>query len=320
MLRRTPYFCAALAAACIASSAAVPSAASAFPNALGSLPAFMTTAGVNPKIPLLYVAAEKQNTNAVYLFNANDIDGQPLGKITDGIDGPNSIAVDTHGVLYVANGLSRQVTLYKPGAIHPFRVLPGPKDSSPGTVAVGADGTLAVGLRGGDSAATLLIYDRGSLTPTRRIDFPLGNQALVFIGGIAIDASENVFVSVVRYPGGQGQEQHLKFIPGSTAGTDTGITPGRAETFDRAGNLYVSVVGEIYVFRPGATHLFRTISKGIHTAIGIAVANPGNVFIADLEGPGEIVEYAPNGSTPIARHVLPDGLLAAGTALRPAQP
>jgi hypothetical protein len=320
MFRRTPIFYAVLAAACVITSAALQSAAFAYPNDLERMPAFMTPAAIDSKIPVLYVSTYKQNTNAVYLLNANNISGPPLGKITDGIDGANAIAVDTHGVLYVANGLSRQVTLYQPGAIHPFRTITGPKDNSPRTVAVGADGTLAIGFGGGGPDATLFIYDRGSLTPTRKISFPLGNQALVFIGGIAIDASENVFVSVERYPGGQGQQQHLKFTPGSTVGMETGIDPGRAETFDRAGNLYVSLVGEIEVLRPGTTHPFRRIFKGLHTAIGVAAATDGRLFVADLEGPGEIVEYAPNGLTPIAEHELPAGLFATGAALRPGQP
>ena len=318
-----------LAALAISSIVASQSAALAAPSSrIGNLPAFMTRAANDAHVPVAFVSDD--NTNAVYLFDANTFSPQPLGKITDGIDMPTALAVDAAGDLYVANSNASHgtadVAVYRPGALHPFRMIRSDQ-GIPRVVAVGADGTLAIGY---DpplfTPGTLVVYDKGSLTPTRTISVPLNNEDVVTLIGLSIDASDNLALSVGRYPHGG---QLLKFAPGSMQGVDVGIAPGSGGGFDALGNFYTSYGTLIGVFAPGATQPFRTISVGLTSSSLFAVTPDGAIYANNQARfdygrnkviPGDVVKYAPGGNRPIGKIKSSNDVAPMAVAIRPALP
>lgn len=300
---------------------------SSFSSRLSSTPAFMTPAANNVHVPVLFVSDDK--TNAVYLFNSSTFDPRPIGKITDGIDLPTGLAVDVNGNLYVANSNLAahdfDVAVYHPGALRPFRTIRS-THGVPVAIAVSADGTLAVAYAPHMflfSPATLVIYDRGSLTPTRTITIGLAGDDLVRLESVAIDVSDNVFLSVGRYPD---EIQLLKFAPGSTQGVNVGISPGTGEAFDGRGDFYISYGAIIDVFAPGATQPFRRITNGLNFATFITVAPDGRLFAPNPErfnsgtnrfDPGFVVEYSSQGARITTLRTVVDPI---GAALRRALP
>jgi hypothetical protein len=287
----------------------------------GSLPGFMTRGAVDRRIPVLYVADD--HTNAVYLLDANHLHAPALGMITSGINAPSGLAVGSNGVLYVSN--LNAVTEYQPGALTPFRTIP-LTGGTPVAIAVGSDGTLAVAeVPPVHQPGHLLIFDKGSPTPTRTITFPLDGQLHVNMGGVAVDASDDVFASVHQYP--HGPSRLLEFAPGSTNGVDTGLLFGAGLGLDAAGNLYIGFTDFVNVYAPGSTQPARQISNGLVSLRLFAVAPDGRIFAPNSEhlvgggaSPGDVVEYAPNGVTPVARLSSNIDVNPRGVALRPAQP
>lgn len=263
-----------LAAAQAVGASALPHPA--LSSRLAALPAFMSRAAVDRKSPVLFWSDTA--TNAVYLVDANDISGQILGKITDGTLSPQAIAVDTNGVLYVANASG--VLLYKPGALHPFRTI---TDAAgrPGGIAVSADGTLAVTFGGGVfKNGALDIFDRGSATLTRRIPVSLSGEDALFMSGVAVDSSDNVYLSLHHYP--DGPAGVFKFAPGSTHGSAIKMPPGTLGGVDAKGNIYVGLTTEVDVYVPGARTPFRRVTNGL-VSVSMFTVNPdGSLFVPNL--------------------------------------
>jgi len=68
----------------------------------------------------LYVSSYKLDYVAIYCTKGHN--QAPIGKITEGIDGPRALNVDRKGNLYVANTTANTVTEYAPGSL--TRALP----------------------------------------------------------------------------------------------------------------------------------------------------------------------------------------------------
>lgn len=278
----------------------------------------MTRAGANARTPVVFVS--DANTNAVYLLDPNNLSGAPLGKITDGFATPEDLAVDNNGVLYVASSIG--VSAYRPGALHPFRTIRAV--NSPSFVAVSKDGTLVIaGSLFNGSNGSVAIFDKGSRTPTRMISIGLNGELLVRFLSLAIDPSDNVFLSVRRYPHGA---QELRFAPGSTQGVDTGAGVNFGKAFDANGNMYTSFGGVIDVTAPGARQI-RTIRNGlISIALQLSLLPDGRLFAPNATTfdygrnqvvPGDLVEYG-RGPNPIGTNKSGIDVAPIGTAVRPA--
>ncbi|HEV3154020.1 MAG TPA: hypothetical protein VGZ02_09475, partial [Candidatus Baltobacteraceae bacterium] len=143
--------------------------------------------------------------------------------------------------------------------------------------------------------------------PTRSVVIPLlKNNLLLSVIGLAIDASDNIFLSTSRYAVGPGLMQ--KYAPGSTTGVNTGLTPDIEGGFDSAGNMYVGFSNSVCVYAPGGTHCARRITKGLSSVTPFAVAPDGTLFVPDgshySNGEpqnGDVTEFAPGGSSPVAK-------------------
>ncbi|HEV3090014.1 MAG TPA: hypothetical protein VGX91_01075 [Candidatus Cybelea sp.] len=117
------------------SSNALPAAGSVAPNdpagepaaarAFGS--AALPDASVKKKkaTPLVYLAGSFDSSSDVLIYDANAAKGtqSPIGSITTGIDGPQGMATDKNGNLYVANNYANTVTVYAPGQTKPHQTI-----------------------------------------------------------------------------------------------------------------------------------------------------------------------------------------------------
>jgi hypothetical protein len=262
------------------------------PMKYGVLPPFLVNSS-----PMLYVGDAA--TNSVYLFDARDLSLPPLGKITDGVGTPYGIMVDSKGFVYLANGFA--VEVYRPGGLKPIRAIT--DVPTPFGVGAGPNGTFAitgVGSQGG----LLAIYDNGSRTPTRTIMFPPG-RVRTEVSNPVFDTLGNVFVAVHQYP--RGPAKVLEFAPGSTQGVDTGLPFGFAMGIDKKNNLYVSFGSEIFEYHPGSRTPIRQITNGLISTAQFAISPQGALFVVNTEhlvegqpAPGNVVEFAPHGTKPIA--------------------
>lgn len=264
---------------------------------------FVTPALLKSSTSVVYYA--DAITNAVYMLDASRILQPPIGEITRGIDQPVALAVKPDGTLFVSG--TSGVTEYASGALSPMHTYR-PARGAMGPVAVSADGTLAIGVRVGgprEEKAVLAIYDKGNLVPTRTIVFHLQkNNILVQITALVVDATDNVYASVSRYPDGP---SGVIVIPhGSTVQYDTGLPANSGMAFDGAGNFYVADGFGFWVYAPGSNQPSRTITNGVVSAVSPAVAPNGTIFLPNTEhysggqiAPGNIVEYLPGGSAPV---------------------
>lgn len=65
----------------------------------------------------LYVSSYKLNYVAIYCVKGKN--QAPIGKITGGIDGPEGLAIDAKGNLYVTNTVGNDVAEYARGSTKP---------------------------------------------------------------------------------------------------------------------------------------------------------------------------------------------------------
>ncbi|HEV3152330.1 MAG TPA: hypothetical protein VGZ02_00845, partial [Candidatus Baltobacteraceae bacterium] len=261
------------AAAIVASALAAcsaPTGSAVSPAAMTHLEAGRVAAGSHS---VLYVAEDA--TNAVYLFDPSNIAAGPTGKITSGIQGPTALAVDPSGDLYVGN--VRNVTVYKPGSSTPFKTLAS-KFGAPRNIVISADDTIAILFGGGVlNSGGLVIFDKGSPTPTRIIPVPLGNNTALTFRGAAIDGTDTLFVSINRYA--FGPSGIFAFAPNSTHGAPTGLSAGIIGGFDSAGNLYNGDAGFICRYAPGGKTCAHRITNGLGSYVYFTVAADGTLFV-----------------------------------------
>jgi hypothetical protein len=84
--------------------------------------------------PILFVA--DLVGNAVHLYDPNTPNPSLEGSITDGVSGPQGLAVDSKGSLYVSNVSSAggTITVYSAGQSKPRLTIPGPAITGSGSI------------------------------------------------------------------------------------------------------------------------------------------------------------------------------------------
>lgn len=135
-----------------------------------------------------------------------------VGEITDGIDGPQGLAVDQKGNLYVTNVDGDSITVYKPGATSPSLTLT--ESDGPLAVAVGSNGNVYAGDKGGG----IDVYPPGGTSPIRRLTNPhLGYR----VTGVAMGPYNSIYAT------GVSQSKNpavVKFIHARGSGVNLGLT------------------------------------------------------------------------------------------------
>ena len=187
--------------------------------------------------PLLYVA--NFNQSKVEIYRAVGTNQSPIGAITTGLSGPEGMAVNKRGALFVTNTANNTVTVYPRGTTQPSRTY-SQGLNGPAGVVVGGDGTVYVSnLYGNDVVA----YLHGSTSPGRTY------SALNFPIAVTLDAQNNLYVT-----DGDGVEEYLS---GSTMKMNLGIRLATASgiVIDAQDNLVVAnqMPAGIYVYPQGQT-------------------------------------------------------------------
>jgi hypothetical protein len=200
---------------------------------------------------LIYVCTGSE----VLLYPESGFNKQPVGTITDGVNGANGLFVDGKRDLFVAN--STTITAYHSGSLHPYITyndsaspLYVVKDHAGKVYAANRDGTVSVYLPGHTAA------DRTLQTPGIEAD------------GINVDASSNLYVAYRDHTGDGSIE---KFAPNSTTGSVLGMTLIQPQglQLDHSGNIIVVETGikqVVDVFPPGS----KVPSKEVYVQDGVA--------------------------------------------------
>jgi hypothetical protein len=188
----------------------------------------------------------------------------PIKVITNGLNTPGAVAVDSAGNLYVAN-TNQTVIVYPPGASSPSRTiqLPNQGRSSPGGLAFGPHGNLLVATFDIEhQVGNLYSVAPGSSQPVNLNLHGLSGSAL------GTDQGGNIYVG--------GDEGYISvFAPGSKTPSrsinagDTGFYSDLTVTPN--GTVYWPNydLGEMYEFAPGAsapTNIFA--GGGVDAAVG----------------------------------------------------
>jgi hypothetical protein len=212
---------------------------------------------------LIYVAGGNQ----VAIFR--EIDGKPVGAITDGVGGAYGLFADGKGGLYVANDST--ITAYRPGAVHPWITYA--DTNSPLYVVTDHSGRVYAANRNG----TVTEYPRQQTTPDIRIKTP-GVEA----DGINVDHASNLYVA---YRGRQGHGSIEEFAPNSTDGRILGMNVWAPQglQIDRSGNIIVVETGNatIDIFPPGKTHPSQVVNTDPFTTQIVLGGNQRNIYYSN---------------------------------------
>jgi len=199
----------------------------------------------------LYVSSYKLDYVAIYCTKGHN--QAPIGKITDGIDGPEGANVDRKGNLYVANTTANTVTEYAPGSLTPSFTYSSGLGAPAGVAIDDKQNVYITNL----SPPSVEVFPQASNTPQLKI------TDLTYPIDVAVDASENAYVTTYA-PSFKGGEI-FEYSAGSTQGKNLGIVtdaPGGI-ALDKAGDIVTadqSLPG-VLVFAPGKTKPSRTFAQ-----------------------------------------------------------
>jgi hypothetical protein len=223
-------------------------------------------------------------------YDGNVNGGAPNVQITQSINGPQGVAVNAAGTLYVANNNNSTVTEYPAGGTSPTGTI-GTGVSGPLGVAVDASGTLYVANFGN---STVTEYTAGSTTPNVTISNSINHPS-----GVAVDASGTLYVTANVLSG-----KLTEYLAGSTSPdvTINGLAYPSGVAVDAAGTVYVKseVFETVEEFFAGSSSPNVIISNGIGGGYGVAVDAAGTLYVANG---GNVREYragSTSSSTPSA--------------------
>ena len=232
------------------------------------------------------------DADAIRLFPANKKNPKQTGSITTGINVPVNVAVDRHGMLYVANNGNSTVTEYPFGKTSPSVTLSGSQLVYPNGIAVDNNGTVYVTSGATAGSCYVLVYPKGASTPSEQIggfDLPVG---------LAVDKSGNLYVgdalqnAVWEVPEGSTTPSNLDL---SGLDDPTGVAIDPSNNLWVANNLNNTVLG----FHLGDTSSFVTITSGLSGPYSIAFEKSGTLFVGNsLHYPGDVAGYKSGATTP----------------------
>lgn len=147
----------------------------------------MTAGRPVPTATKNYIYVGDAYAQAVWIFPAGPSNPNPVGSITTGVSGPQGVAVDASGNLYVANPSRNDVTVYPPGSSSPSLTL-SQNLTSPTAVAVDAKGNVWVSNQLGSNQGSVVEFPPGKSSPSTVIS---GLNPL----GVAVDGARNLYVA-----------------------------------------------------------------------------------------------------------------------------
>jgi hypothetical protein len=217
----------------------------------------------------LFVNSTKTSAGAILFFPPGAT--KPSRTITTGISGPQALACDQSGDLFVLNSEPKSVTVYAPGSGQPrLKITKGLH--LPYSMAIDGSGNIYVGNITDQSS--VVVYASGKSSPQRFIRTGISQPI-----ALAFDKAGDLYVSnqlvyathrssITAYA--PGASSPMLTIDG--AGCPTGDCNVKSLAFDSADRLYVPnnpvnmgppVPGIVSVFKPGQTVASQTITDGI---------------------------------------------------------
>jgi sugar lactone lactonase YvrE len=241
-----------------------------------------------------------------------------LGQITRGLSGPDAVAVDSHGTVYVANtsGSSSSssssspgfITVYKAGHNRVrYRITAG--ISNPRVLAVDSKNNLYVLNTSGSSSSSSSSGSTGSVSvyaPGRRNPIREITNGITTPMAMAVDAAGDIAVA-----NGTGSSSSSSSSSSSAAGSvvfynagtkspaetiTSGITSPRCVAIDANGAIYVgngqggsssssssssSAGGSVTIYPSGNSSPSRTITDGTSNPRALAIAPNGELYVAN---------------------------------------
>jgi len=228
---------------------------------------------------LLYVGAT-YSTNTIDIFPLTGPNQQEVGSITNGIDAPWGLSVDSNKSLYVANAGNHTVTVYPNGSATPSMTY---------SLAGAALYALA------DSEGHVFVSGWNRHHRGHVIEYNAGQNRVIAhqrlgseTDGMAEDTQGNLYVAY-RARGTYGSSSIAEFEPGLKKRRLLGMTIDEPQGLlvDRAGNIIVveSVNDRIDVFPPGATTPSVTVTiSGIGHLAELAMKNGETTLWVSSEG------------------------------------
>jgi hypothetical protein len=226
----------------------------------------------------LYVS--DPTADAVLVYDAGRPGSDPMRRITDGIDGPGGLALDSMGNLYVADTRSNRVTVYARGSGTPKQTYSDGL-SSPVDVALDASNdlfvanfasftNLVVEYPAGSDEAQNAVDDQCSCFPTAIAQEPNGDLL----------AAYNTFyaqTTLYRYSPNRkdGNPLHLSF------GEPTWEAAGMIVAPDKDLVVARTAPGAILVFAPGGGSPKHVFDRGGMPRMLAADFNHSRLFVAD---------------------------------------
>jgi streptogramin lyase len=196
--------------------------------------------------------------------------GTLVASTSSGFDGPQNIAVDGRGHVFMANFGEDQILSFTK-TLHPYKA-PIPVPDAPVGLALGPKGKLYVTLY---STGTVMTFDQNGTEVPPTIAGP-GN-----ITYVAVDAHGKIYVT------NSASNTLNTYKPDGTPTTPTitaGLNGPGPVVVDSAGKIYVannpsSGASSITTYNPDGTQTTPTIA--VNEAHGVAVAKNGNIYVTD---------------------------------------
>jgi hypothetical protein len=228
--------------------------------------------------------------------------GNPTAPtITDGVNAPNAVAVDSNGKIYVANSNDTVTTYNADGTRTTPTIRVHFPSLYPSGVAVDANGKIYVlnGDPGGGAGGIVTTYtpDGTRTTPT----IQAGGES----AGLAIDANGKIYVTNY-YGGPDGEGSVTTYLPDGTPTTPTitvGINYPAGIAVAADGTIFVAntnslgpqIRGSVTSYNADGSPTKVSLRNGIDDPAGVALDPTGNTFVVN-EADARVTTYTSGGA------------------------
>lgn len=228
-------------------------------------------------------------SSGVLIYDPKTPNASAIGSITNGVDIPSGLAVDTKGALYVTNDGNNTVTIYPKGQSSPSLTISSGV-SGPYGIGVDSRGDIFVTNLNND---TITAYTAGATTPYATITFAYGQPL-----GVGVDAMDNVWIA-------SNENQVLEMKAGTTQLRDSGILGldgPLSVAFGPKDVIYVSNFSssDVNIYKYGTYKPSATITTGIEKdgpTLG-GFTHSGAYFQSNQNS--NVVGYKPGATTPFS--------------------